>query len=98
MESHKMNELCANLEWDAFASGAISARVEKLGDLSEDIGSVSVTRDSEYELTADISADTDGSSLVTVHGLAVVVAVDKVEIPGSNRSVTRWGIDKGIQI
>jgi hypothetical protein len=38
------------------------------------------------------------ASFVTVHGLAVVVAVDKVEIPGSNRSVTRWGIDKGIQI
>jgi hypothetical protein len=35
---------------------------------------------------------------VIVHGLVVVVAVDKVEIPGSNRSVTRWGIDKGIQI
>ena len=63
MDSHKMNELCANLEWDAFSSGTISARVAKLGDLSGDIGSVSVTRDSEYELTADISVDTDGSSL-----------------------------------
>jgi len=63
MNSHKMNELCANLEWDAFASGTISAPVAKLGDLSGDIGSVSVTRDSEYELTAEISADTDGSSL-----------------------------------
>ncbi len=47
MDSQKMNKLCEALEWDAFARGSISARVEKLGDLSGDIGSVSVTRDSE---------------------------------------------------
>jgi hypothetical protein len=63
MNPHKMNELCADLEWDTFAATTDSVRVEKLGDLTENLGTVSVTRDAECQLSADITVDADSGPL-----------------------------------
>lgn len=63
MNPDKMNELCADLEWDTFAAKTSPLPVRKLGELTDNLGTVSVTRDADCQLLAVISLDTDSASL-----------------------------------